>query len=113
MRVILRIHTTPERWILRGRRPNRAVAALGANLTWPLAMFCFGVCLWRWAYDLGWIDRFLVFGGVLFHWQVWFVGGGLLHIIGAKLAGYARIAPRDTRGAAPAPIEQPQHAHIP
>lgn len=116
MRVILRIDTAPERWILRGRRPNRPLAALGAHLTWPLAMFCFMVCVWRWAYDLGWIDRFLVFGGVLFHWQVWFIAGGLLHLLGARLARYAQPDPARGEGAPAAGSarnEQPQHVQMP
>src|SRR5712692_9642057 len=89
MRVILRIETSPERTVVRGRRPNRRMADLGASLLWPLALFCAMICGWRWSYDLAWAGQFPFLEGMASHWQVWFVSGGALHLLALRLRRYA------------------------
>ena len=89
MRVILRIQTGAERTVVRGRRPNRRLAELGATLLWPLALFCASICVWRWSYDLAWTGQFPFLAGLASHWQVWFVAGGSLHLMAFRLRRYA------------------------
>lgn len=94
MRVVARIHTKPEVCIRRDRKPNRHLAAIGGSMALSLALLCFLVCAWRWSYELSWTSRFLVTGGVLSHWQVWFLAGGLLQALAVKLAHYAEPRPK-------------------
>jgi hypothetical protein len=90
MRVVLKIRTAPEKQVNRARKPNRRLAYLAAHLLWPIAFFCFVACLWRWSYDLSWIDRFFVTQGILFHWQVWFLAGMVLQAAAVWLSRYAQ-----------------------
>ncbi len=89
MRVILRIQTDREKAIVRGRRPNRRLADLSASLIWPLALVCAAICAWRWSYDLAWTSQFPFPQGIASHWQVWFVTGGVLHLLALRLRRYA------------------------
>ncbi len=62
---------------------------MAASLCWPLALFCYFVCVWRWSFDLSWTERFLVADGLLFHWQVWCVAGAALQFLAVRLSHYA------------------------
>ncbi len=96
MRIALRIRTSPEKKIVRSRRPNRQMALGAASLLWPLALCCFLACAWRWSSDLGWTGSFPVSGGLCSHWQIWFVAGGLLHVLAIWLAHYAEPSRPET-----------------
>jgi len=94
MQVVLRISCGPERCIVKGRPPNRRLASGAASLVWPIALACSFTCVWRWAYELDWTGRFLVAGGLLSHWQVWFVAGGLLDVLAVQLTHYGESGQR-------------------
>ena len=113
MRIIVRIRTSPERRVRRSRRPNRRLAHLGAALAVPVALFCFFVCGWRWGYDLGWTRRFLNLEGILSHWQIWFVAGGLLQLLAVRLARYAEPDRRRPGSVVPDPGQDPRQPQIP
>ena len=113
MRIVLRIQTRPEKRIVRGRRPNRRLAYLGASLLLPLALFCFFICAWRWSYELSWTDEFLAPEGVLSHWQVWFLAAGVLQVLAVGLARYAEPDRRRRRAASTAGAHEPPAAQIP
>lgn len=89
MRVTLRIRTGPEKQIVRNRPPNRRQAHAAASFLWPLAFFSFFVCAWRWAYELGWLGHFLLPGGALCHWQIWFTAGAVSQTAAVRLGHYA------------------------
>lgn len=95
MRVILQIRTSPGKTIVRSRRPNRQLAELGASLLWTMALFCVLLCVWRWGYDLSWVERFPFPEGIVSHWQIWFVTGGLLHWMAVGLRRYAGWGARE------------------
>ncbi|GEM_PF-5363650 len=89
MRVTLRIRTGREKQIVRNRPPNRRLAHAAASLLWPFALFSFFLCAWRWAYELGWLGRFLLSGGALCHWQIWFMAGAVSQAAAVRLGHYA------------------------
>ena len=110
MRVVLRIRTGPGKLIVRSRRPNRRLAELGAALLWPLAGFCLLLCFWRWSYDVSWAERFPFPDGVLSHWQIWFVAGGLLHLTAVRLRRYAGDSGAISAATV---VQEPPQAQIP
>lgn len=80
MKVVVRIRAAEKR-LREDGRPNRAVALWVSAVAWPLGVACYFACAWRWAFDLGWVGRFLVTEGVWSHWQVWFVAGTVGQIL--------------------------------
>jgi hypothetical protein len=87
MKVVIRIRGRESR--IRKGRPNRSLALLASTAAWPLGLACFFACAWRWAFDLGWIGRFLILDGLFSHWQVWFVAGSLWQILAVAVKRYA------------------------
>lgn len=94
MQIVLRIRTPRAKPVERGRRPNRRLALLGASLLLLGGWLSLGVCLWRWAFELGLSGGFPIPDGLLSHWQVWFLGGVGLNIAGVSLARYAEPSGR-------------------
>ena len=90
MRLAIRLRTRPETRLVRGRRPNRRLAGAGFGVLEALALNGFGLCVWRWLFDLDLVKAFPFHQGVLSHWQTWFICGLVLQLMAKGLAKYAR-----------------------
>ncbi len=89
MRVLVRLRTSPERNLVTGRRPNRGQALMFALILAGTGLLCFGICLWRWCFDLELVAFFPLHYGMLARWQVWFGLGLALHLMASPLVSYA------------------------
>lgn len=89
MRVFVRLRTSPEQKLVTGRRPNRGQALLFALVLAGAGLLCFGICLWRWCFDLELVAFFPLHYGMLARWQVWFGLGLALHLMASPLVSYA------------------------
>ena len=89
MRVVVRLKTSPERKLTAGHRPNRGQALFVALVLAGVGLACFGICLWRWCYDLELVAFFPLHQGGLSRWQVWFGLGLGLHLAASPLVSYA------------------------
>lgn len=47
----------------------------------PVCAIAYALALWRIGADMGWARAFAIEHGILSHWQVWFVAGGLLQTL--------------------------------
>jgi hypothetical protein len=89
MRVVVRLRTPPEHKLVAGRRPNRGQALMIALVLAGIGLLCFGICLWRWCFDLDLVASFPLHQGMLARWQVWFGLGLGLHLFASPLVSYA------------------------
>ncbi len=82
--------TRPQSKGVRGRRPSRRLAGAAVGVLEALALNGFGLCVWRWLFDLGFVTAFPFYQGVLSHWQTWFICGIVLQVMVSEVAKYAR-----------------------
>ncbi len=92
--------------MVRRRQPNRRLAGAGFGVFRALALNGFGLCVWRWLFDLELVRAFPFYQGVLSHWQTWFICGAVLQLLANGLAKYAR----DSRELTPRGVMRAQSA---
>ena len=90
MRLVILLRTRLETKMIPPRRPNRRLAAAGIGVFRALSLNGFGLCFWRWLFDLDLVRAFPISSGRLSHWQTWFLCGAVLQLMAQGLAKYAR-----------------------